>query len=223
MTGVAEWSSTSSPLPSCVSLCFYLVLSASGAVWSFDQALSRREQGRGKISSHREERQTERDLSFSYNLDYFIYYLNLNLNLILVSGPFFKNHQQLSPLLSARIIQLSLWDYLLNLSLILVFGLIFFTIINFAYCYWLRFFDYLFGINSTEEECVYLGERAWVPWVVLVPGKLAACNWDTTWRAPTTTGAAPANTCSEKSWQSVAAVMPGSEVSDSGVLILTVL
>lgn len=51
---------------------------------------------------------------------------------------------------------------------------------------------------------------------MLVPGRLAACDWDTTWRAPTTTGAAPANTCSEKSWQSAAVVMPGSEVSDSG-------
>lgn len=73
----------------CVSLCFYLVLSASRAVWSFDQALSRREQSRGKIPAHGVERDPENGLSFSSNLDSLTYKLWLKLQPGFWTGFFF--------------------------------------------------------------------------------------------------------------------------------------
>lgn len=170
-------------------LCLSVSTSCSQPVVLSDH-LTRRwaEEHRGTIAAHGGERETERELSFSPNLDSFTYKLWL-LKLKPKPKPGFWTDFFLIP----------------------------------PHCYLPRFFGYLFGINSPGQECVYLGERARVPWVMLVPGRPAASDWDTTWRAPIITGAAPANTCSEKSWQSAAAVMPGSEVSDSGVLVLTVL
>lgn len=55
-------------------------------------------------------------------------------------------------------------------------------------------------------------ERVWC--AMPMPADLVVSDWGRPWRGATTIGAAPATTCFGKSWQSAAAVMPGSEVSD---------
>lgn len=53
-----------------------------------------------------------------------------------------------------------------------------------------------------------------------MPGNLVVSDWGRPWRGATTTGAAPATTFFGKSWQSAAAVMPGSEVSDFNTVMV---